>query len=314
MKTVLLESLEISDEYLRKLEEPFVKQGVQFVQYERSTSADEIIQESQGADVLILANMPLGNELIEKMSGIRFIDVAFTGVDHIGLDACRRQNISVSNASGYATEAVAELAAADALSLYRHLHDEEDQLRAGGAGDHHNGLEIRGKTAGIIGLGKIGMRTAEIFHAFGAKICASKRHPSSVPEWIDLMTSDEVLKRSDIVILCCPLNDETRGMIDAHSLSLMKKNAVLINVARGPVVNSMDLVHALEEKKIAGAACDVFDHEPPLDRDDPLLKLPRTLLTPHIGFRTQEAMQSRAQIVFDNLSAWMKGKQQNIIL
>jgi D-3-phosphoglycerate dehydrogenase len=125
---------------------------------------------------------------------------------------------------------------------------------------------------------------------------------------------DEVLKESDIVLLHCPLKEETRGMINAQKLALMKPNAILVNMARGPIVNKADLIDALQKKQIAGAVTDVFDQEPPLASDDPLLALDNVLVTPHIGFATAEAMDIRAQIVFENLQSWLQGNQKNIIL
>lgn len=131
---------------------------------------------------------------------------------------------------------------------------------------------------------------------------------------MEQVSQEELLRESDIVVLHCPLNDSTRGMIDAGKLAMMKKSAILINVARGPVVNAEDLANALNNDVIAGAGIDVFTSEPPLPADEPLLHAKNTLLTPHIAFASEQSMSLRAEIVFDNLSAWMEGKQKNIIL
>ena len=125
---------------------------------------------------------------------------------------------------------------------------------------------------------------------------------------------DEVLEKSDIVALHCPLNDSTRGLIDSHALAKMKPTAILVNMARGPVVVSRDLAEALKNGVIAGAAVDVFDKEPPLGSTEPLLTAPKCLLTPHIAFATKQSMGLRAEIVFDNLAKWMDGNQINVIL
>ena len=124
---------------------------------------------------------------------------------------------------------------------------------------------------------------------------------------------NQLLAESDIVILHCPLNDSTRGMINKDCLEKMKKSAYLINLARGPVVVAQDLADALNHEVIAGAAVDVFDKEPPLDKTEPLLNAKNTILTPHIAFASHESMQLRAQIVFDNLTAWIDGKPQNVV-
>lgn len=314
MKTVILESLGISQQKLQALEEPFQKEGMTFVSYQRSNDPSVLKEEGKDADVIILANMPLGNEVIQSYEKVKFIDVAFTGVDHVGLDAAKVKKAAVSNASGYSNEAVAELAAGTVLANYRYLRQVEDNCRQGKTKENYIGNEIKGKTVGIIGLGKIGMRSAEIFQAFGAKIIASKKHPTEVPSWIARKTTEEVLKEADIVLLHCPLNNETRGMINAEKIALMKKTALLVNMARGPVVNTEDLAEALRQGRIAGAVIDVFDQEPPLKQNEPLLQAPNVIVTPHIGFATKEAMDIRAEIVFANLRSWLDGKQQNVIL
>ena len=264
---------------------------------------------------MILANMPMPADVLRKCDKLKFIDVAFTGVDHVGLDAAKEKNIAVSNASGYSNEAVSELVIGTTLSLARNLRSVEDRCREGKDKTGLVGWEIKGKTVGIIGLGKIGTRTAELFHAFGANVLAQSRtHHDGVAEYIEQVSQEELLRRSDIVVLHCPLNDSTRGMINAEKLAMMKPTALLVNVARGPVVVEKDLAAALENGVIAGAAIDVFDKEPPLDTSSPILHAPNCLVTPHVAFATQQSMSLRAEIVFDNLAKWMEGHQINTIL
>lgn len=314
MKTVLLESLGIPEERLQALEEPFRAAGMDFVSYARTTDSEVLKEELQDADIAVVANMPLPNEVIHACSSLKYIDVAFTGVDHIGLAAAKEQGIVVSNAAGYSNEAVAELAIGAVLQHYRYLPQVEANCRQGRTKENYLGNEIKGKTVGIVGLGKIGMRSAELFHAFGANILAHKKHPSEVPAWITLTSLEEVLQKSDIVVLHCPLNEETRGMIDAKKLGMMKPASMLVNLARGPVVNTKDLAEALEKGTIAMAMSDVFDTEPPLSKEEPLLKAPHMIVTPHIGFATKEAMEIRAQIVFDNLQSYLAGTPANRVL
>ena len=181
-------------------------------------------------------------------------------MDHVGLEACREKGIKVSNASGYSNEAVAELAIGMTLSLLRNVKKTEERVRNGKDKTGLVGCEIKDKTVGIVGLGKIGSRSAELFHAFGANVMAFSRHiHEDAAEYI-MQTSDldELLRASDVVVLHCPLNDSTRGLINKEKLALMKKTAVLINVARGPVVVSQDLADALNNGEIAGAGVDVF--------------------------------------------------------
>ena len=314
-KIVIMESLGISAEELAARKAPFEAQGHVFVDYPKTTDPAKLIEEAKDADAMILANMPMPADVLRKCDKLKFIDVAFTGVDHVGLDAAKEKNIAVSNASGYSNEAVSELVIGTTLSLARNLRSVEDRCREGKDKTGLVGWEIKGKTVGIIGLGKIGTRTAELFHAFGATVLAQSRtHHDGVAEYIEQVSQEELLRRSDIVVLHCPLNDSTRGMINAEKLAMMKPTALLVNVARGPVVVEKDLAAALENGVIAGAAIDVFDKEPPLDTASPILHAPNCLVTPHIAFATQQSMSLRAEIVFDNLAKWMEGHQINTIL
>lgn len=314
-KIVIMESLGISAEELAARKAPFEAQGHVFVDYPKTTDPAKLIEEAKDADAMILANMPMPADVLRKCDKLKFIDVAFTGVDHVGLDAAKEKNIAVSNASGYSNEAVSELVIGTTLSLARNLRSVEDRCREGKDKTGLVGWEIKGKTVGIIGLGKIGTRTAELFHAFGATVLAQSRtHHDGIAEYIEQVTQEELLRRSDIVVLHCPLNDSTRGMINAEKLAMMKPTALLVNVARGPVVVEKDLAIALENGVIAGAAIDVFDKEPPLDTASPILHAPNCLVTPHVAFATQQSMSLRAEIVFDNLAKWMEGHQINTIL
>ena len=314
-KIVIMESLGISAEELAARKAPFEAQGHEFVDYPKTTDPAKLIEEAKDADAMILANMPMPADVLRKCDKLKFIDVAFTGVDHVGLDAAKEKNIAVSNASGYSNEAVSELVIGTTLSLARNLRSVEDRCREGKDKTGLVGWEIKGKTVGIIGLGKIGTRTAELFHAFGATVLAQSRtHHDGIAEYIEQVTQEELLRRSDIVVLHCPLNDSTRGMINAEKLAMMKPTALLVNVARGPVVVEKDLAAALENGVIAGAAIDVFDKEPPLDTASPILHAPNCLVTPHVAFATQQSMSLRAEIVFDNLAKWMEGHQINTIL
>lgn len=314
-KIVIMESLGISAEELAARKAPFEAQGHVFVDYPKTTDPAKLVEEAKDADAMILANMPMPADVLRKCDNLKFIDVAFTGVDHVGLDAAKEKNIAVSNASGYSNEAVSELVIGTTLSLARNLRSVEDRCREGKDKTGLVGWEIKGKTVGIIGLGKIGTRTAELFHAFGATVLAQSRtHHDGIAEYIEQVTQEELLRRSDIVVLHCPLNDSTRGMINAEKLAMMKPTALLVNVARGPVVVEKDLAAALENGVIAGAAIDVFDKEPPLDTASPILHAPNCLVTPHVAFATQQSMSLRAEIVFDNLAKWMEGHQINTIL
>ena len=199
------------------------------------------------------------------------------------------------------------------LSMARNLRAVEDRCRAGGTKAGLVGWELKGKTVGILGLGKIGTRSAELFHAFGCQVLAHSRsrHPEA-PDWVEQTGLEELLERSDVLVLHCPLNDSTRGLINARRLALMKPGALLVNAARGPVVDETALAAALERGVLAGACLDVFDKEPPLDPASPILAAPHTLLTPHVAFLTKEAMVRRADIEFANVAAFLAGQPENV--
>ncbi len=314
-KIVLLESLGISDAELQQRIQPIVEQGHSFVTYSKTTDENVLKEELQDADIAMLANMPLSNDVIASAKNLKWIDVAFTGIDHLGLDAVKAKEIQVSNASGYSNEAVAEIVLGMSLSILRNLRAVEDAARQGKGKDGLVGQELKGKTVGIVGLGKIGSRSAELFHAFGCPVLATSRTVhETVPDYVTQVTLDELLAASDIVVLHCPLNDSTRGLIDASALKKMKNTAILINVARGPVVQTMDLVNALEQGEIAYAGIDVFDKEPPLSLEEPLLHAKNCLVTPHVAFATKESMTLRASIVFDNLQAYLNGEIKNQVI
>ena len=315
MKIVLLESLGISQELLEQYASSLRAQGHEFYAYEKNTSPEVQLSYAKDADILVIANMPLSGEVIHGCDKLKFIDVAFTGVDHVDLEAARQKGIAVSNASGYSNESVAELAVCMMLSLLRNVSQVEKRCREGATKDGLVGRELRGKTVGIIGVGAIGTRTAQLCQAFGCKVLGYSRNPQAHPvKDVTYVSLEELLETSDIVSLHCPQTPETIGMINRERLALMRPNAILINAARGPIVDSQALADALNNGQLAGAGIDVFENEPPLDPGHPLLHSKNTLVTPHVAFASEESMDLRAQIVFDNIQAWMTGQQKNVIL
>ena len=313
MKIVLLEGLGVSDavidRHARRLEEI----GHSFAAYPKNADVQVQIERSRDADVLMLANMPLAAQVLEEAKSLKFIDVAFTGVDHIPVAEAKRRGIAVSNASGYATQAVAELCISFMIHLLRNVDRTQERCRSGGTKDGLVGNLLCGKTVGIVGAGAIGKRVAALCRAFGCSVLAFSRSAVSDPAIDAQVSLDELLQRADIVSLHCPLTEQTRGMIGREQLAQMQRHAILINTARGGVVDSVALAEALERGEIAGAACDVFETEPPLPTDHPLLHSPNTIVTPHIACASLESMEQRAEIVFDNLYAWLEGRQINAV-
>lgn len=311
MNIVLLEDLgcdaNIVTDNVAKLE----AMGHTFKNHPKTTDLDTLKTEVKDADIIMLANMPLPAEVLAAAPNCKFIDVAFTGVDHIPVAQARERGIAISNASGYADEAVAELSISLMIQLLRQLDKAESRTRSGGTKAGLSANLLQGKTVGIIGAGAIGKRLAALLKAFGATVIVHNRHEVKDANIDKNVSLDELLKIADIVSLHCPLTEETKGMIGAKQLSMMKNSAFLINTARGQVVDNKALAEALDKGEIAGAACDVFDMEPPLPADYPLLKAKNAILTPHLAFFSQESLNDRAKIVFANLYAWLDGKQIN---
>lgn len=309
---VIAQPLGISKETLDPLSASLVKEGYHITPYDTLPKDQEDLgNRLEKADLAVIANYPLKKEALDKAKSLKYLCVAFTGVDHVDIDYCREKGIAVSNCAGYSTESVAELTIGMVLALYRKLADGDKAARNGGTNATLRGIEIKGRTFGIIGTGAIGSRVAELAKAFGAHVIGYNRsHKNKDIEYRDL---DTLLKTADIVSIHLPLTPETRHFLDAKKLSLMKKSAILINTARGGVIDNKALADCLTKGTIAGAGIDVFDGEPPLPEDYPLLKAPNLVPTPHVGFDTEEAMERRAVIVFDNLESYLAGNQKNTI-
>ena len=315
MNIVLLESLAVSKELLDQYTKPLIAAGHTFKAYERNDDISTQIERCKDADILIIANMPLKGEVIESCQNLKFIDIAFTGVDHADIKAAEKKGIAVSNASGYSNDSVAELTLCMMLSLLRNVPQVDQRCRNGETKDGLVGNELRGKTVGIIGTGAIGSRVAELCRAFGCRTIAyngfSQKKSTQEMTYLPL---EEMLGQSDIVTLHCPVTDQSRGLINEESLKAVKEGAILINAARGSVVDSKALADALNSGRVAGAGIDVFEKEPPLDKDHPLLHTPNTIVTPHVAFATAESMEKRAEIVFDNINSWLSGNQINKVI
>ncbi|NMB42752.1 MAG: hydroxyacid dehydrogenase [Clostridiales bacterium] len=317
MKIVMLEPLAVKDDVINELSKELKDNNHELVVYDSVTNdIDELIERANGADALIIANNPLPGQVINSLDNLKFISVAFTGVDHVDLDACRAKAIKVSNAAGYSTQAVAELVVGMIISKLRNIVECNVATRKGLTKDGLVGSELAGKTVGIVGTGAIGLKTAELLKAFGCKLLGYSRSKSQAAQdlGIEYVSLEDLLKASDIVSLHTPLTEETRHLINSDNIKLMKETALLVNCARGPVVDIEALAQALKEKKIAGAAIDVFEIEPPLPTDHVLFDAETALLTPHVAFATDESMVRRAKIAFDNIYAWMEDKQINTII
>ena len=303
MKIVFLEPLGLSVERIEKECDLLKSLGHEVIVY-ADRCPDKNIGRASDADIVIESNMLLRKDFFDACPNLKMLSIAFTGLDHIDLEECEKRGIIVNNAAGYSTEAVAEETICMMIGLYRHVIENDKITRSCEGPSLAPGREISNKTVGIIGLGAIGQRTAKLAQAFGCKVIAWNRTPKDV-EGVTLVDKETLLKESDIITLHIALNEETRNFITAKEIDMMKPSAIIINAARGPIINTNDIAEALRNGRISGAALDVFDKEPPLDKSNPLLNLPNTMLMPHIGFATEEAFELRLGIVVKNVEKFV---------
>lgn len=313
MKIVLINSLFVAEEKLLSFKTEIEKTGNSFVYYLNSPiDVNEYIDRIKDADILIIDNLKTPESVLKHAKNLKYIDVAFTGVDHLDLAYCKKHGIIVSNASGYSTEAVAELVVGLIISYYRKVIFFNSNTRLLKDKESILGNEIENLTIGLIGYGKIAKRVYELLNPFHLNFLVYSHHEvKDLPNNAKFVTLDELFKSSDIITLHTPLTNETHNLINLDAFNKMNKKPLLINTARGPIINHDDLVKALDEKLISGAAIDVYDKEPPLNKDDQLLKFENLILLPHVGYFTKEAMAKRFEIIKDNLASYLKGETKN---
>lgn len=305
MKIVAVEPIGISAQRAEEIKQNLAKAGHEFVWYaDRKEDAAALTERMKDAEIVMISNIPLSAEVMSQCPKLKFLDVAFTGLDHIDLAYCQAHNIKVKNASGYATEAVAELAVGLMIDVLRNITSLDGCIRQGGVRGAFLGRELRGKTVGIVGTGAIGVRTAQLLQAFGCRVVAwSRTQKAEVSAMgVAYVSLEELMRTSDIVSLHVPLTSETKHLISRELLALCKPTAVIVNTARGNVVDMSALAELLRDGRIAGADIDVYEKEPPLPHDHPLLNAPNCVLVPHVGYATREAFDDRIDIILRNLS------------
>lgn len=311
MKVSLIDPLTVDNEIIEKHKKKIESLGHEFEYFEESASSDdEIIERLKDTDVAMITNKKFSADVINN-TNLKLIDVAFTGVDHVDLEACKEKGIVVENSSGYSDDSVAELVIGLAIGVLRKFPENNENMFEG-KNNFLLGSLIKDKKVGVVGTGNIGIKTIELLKAFGCEIIAySRTEKEDVKamgvEYVDI---DTLMKESDIIALHIPNNKHTKGFIDKEKLDMMKEGAVLINCARGPIVDNDYLAEILNQGKIR-AGIDVFDMEPPIPEDYPLRNAKNCILTNHVAFFTKEAMEIRAEIVFDNLYKYFDGQIVN---
>ncbi len=285
------------------------------------TPGDKIVERARDADVLLTDKTPLAADAYPMLPKLRFVSVLATGYDPVDAAAAREHGICVSNVPGYGTGAVAEHVFALLFELCRHVGLHDAAVKAGDwsrAPDycfwHTPQLELAGRTMGIVGLGRIGRRVAEIADAFGMPVIASKRNRDQPPdvkqfEWAD---TGDVFARADVVTMHCPLTDETRDIVDATMIGMMKPTAFFINTSRGGLVVERDLADALNAGRIAGAAVDVASAEP-IPAESPLLAAKNCIQTPHVAWAALEARRRLIAATAQNIAAFIEGQPVNVV-
>jgi D-3-phosphoglycerate dehydrogenase len=308
MNIICVESLGISQAHFEELKQHYASKGHAFTYYmDRREDEASLVERMHEADIAVISNIKLPATVLSQCPNLKYLSVAFTGLDHIDLAYCKEHGITVQNAAGYSTTAVSELAVGMMLDLLRGVTTMDGVIREGKGRGTFLGRELRGKTVGVVGTGAIGTATIRLLLAFGAKVVAYSRtrRPEVEALGVEYMPLCPLLQQSDIVTLHTPLTAETRGLIGKKEIESMKPTALLINTARGPVCNIQAVAEALNNGRIAGAAFDVFEQEPPLSLDHPMLKAKNCLLTPHVAFATEESFAARADIVFGHVDDYL---------
>lgn len=315
MKITLLNPLEVDDSIIEEHAQRLASLGHEFEYFNDNAKDDkEVYERLKETDIAIITNKPLKANVLNNCPNLEMIDVAFTGVDHVDLEAVKKNGITLLNASGYSDDSVAELVIGLTIGVMRKFNENRANM-FDGESNPLMGEIIKGKKFGVIGTGNIGIKLIEILKAFGCEILAySRTEKDEVKEMgVEYVDLETLLKESDIVSLHIPNNESTKNFLGKDQLDLMKDRAILINCARGPVVDNDYLAEKLNLGDLR-AGIDVFDMEPPIPDDYPLKNADNCILTNHVAFYTKEAMENRAEIVFDNLYKYLKGEIQNEIV
>jgi D-3-phosphoglycerate dehydrogenase len=312
MKIVISDPIFLPEEYRKKLE---ALGGLEVFE-SMPSSIEEFISRIRDADIVIVGRYGFSEKAFIAARNLKMVSVWQTGYDNIDIKAATEKDVIVSNVHDYAFDSVAEMVFALILNLERKVHLADVGLRNGNF-DWRNyiGNQIMGKTIGVVGIGSIGTRVIQIAHGFNMNVIAYAHHPNDKAAnnlgvtFVDLET---LLKESDIISLHVPLTPATEKMIGTRELARMKKSAILINTARGKVIDEDALIKALREKQIGGAGLDVFEREP-LPLNSPLLEFENVALTPHVAFLSHESLEECTHICVQNVEKFVEGKPQNVV-
>lgn len=287
--------------------------------YDR-TKADQTVARAAEADIVLTNKVIISREVINQLPRLKYIGVLATGYNVVDTEAAHERGITVTNVPAYSTESVAQMVFAHLLTVTNRTEHYAREQRKGRWSSNPDfcywdfpHTELAGKTFGIVGLGNIGKRVAQIALAFGMKVKALTSKPSeALPQGVEKASLEELLAASDIVSLHCPLTESTHHIINSDTLRLMKPTAILINTGRGPLIDDEAVAHALADSRLAAFCADVLTQEPP-SIDNPLLKQTNAFITPHIAWATTDARIRLIQVATDNVRAFIKGESQNVV-
>ena len=285
--------------------------------YDNSTNT-ELIERIQGARVVVTKEISVTAELLSQFPDtVKLIVEAGTGYNNIDLNAAKAKGITVCNIPAYSTERVAHTVIMMILNFASTMQQQIGMLAKGDRSNFTKYLqvshtEVNGKTLGVVGAGHIGMEVIKVAKALGMNILVHTRTPKADGDGIRYVSLDELLENSDYITLHCPLNDQTKHLINKETIGKMKPNAVIVNTGRGALINEADLCEALAAKRIVGAGLDVQEVEPPVE-DSPLYTLDNVIITPHMGWKGLETRQRLVGIIRDNIQAFLKGEPINVV-
>ena len=287
--------------------------------YERS-EPEEVVDRAKEADVVLTNKTELPAELLKQLPKLRFIVVMATGYNVVDVEAAKKQGIAVSNIPAYSTPSVAQMVFTHLLNLTFHLADHHRAVLDGewiASGEfcfwNHPLVELAGKTIGIVGYGLIGKNVAAIASAFAMRVLvATRTPPKDLPPWAKSVELDTLFRQSDVVSLHCPLTNQTRHMVNAERLTLMKPTAFLINTGRGDLVDESALAAALNEGRLAGAGVDVLSTEPNAS-GNPLVGARNCFITPHIAWATRESRRRLMDTCVKNVQSFLEGEPRNVV-
>ena len=287
--------------------------------YER-TAPQQVVERCVGAEAVITNKVMITDEVMAALPQLKYVGILATGYNVVDIDAAHRRGITVTNIPAYSTDSVAQMTFAHILNITNRVEHYAMEVREGKWSAHPDFCywntplpELAGKTLGIVGLGNTGMRVACIAHAFGMDVFAmTSKNAADLPEGIQKTTLQGLLATSDILSLHCPLNDETFHLINAQTIAMMKRGAILANTGRGPLVDEEAVAKALDEGQLMAYGADVIALEPP-QKNHPLFSHPHAFLTPHIAWATREARERLMVIAANNLKAFAEGEKLNVL-